>query len=187
MRYRAVDPTQIPPAQGDAEKLIENLAADYEKFYALQEDMLRGPRRPPERFARKAVRGLSAHLFRFTHSSLARVAAAVCLTAALGLALFSVYLALPKERPVATEYVFPASVISPAAPAPALDARDFVNRATQEELAQIPGIGKTLAARIIAAREKDGPFAFVEDILLIPGIGKAKLNAITAYMDRLND
>ena len=34
-----------------------------------------------------------------------------------------------------------------------------VNRASEEELRTLPGVGAVLAARIVEARERDGPFA----------------------------
>jgi competence protein ComEA len=46
-----------------------------------------------------------------------------------------------------------------------------VNRATVEELASLEGIGPALAARIAAAR----PFASVEDVARVPGIGRRRL------------
>lgn len=53
-----------------------------------------------------------------------------------------------------------------------------VNKATQEELEQLPGIGSTTAKRIIERRETKGPFAKVDDLLEIAGIGPARLAAI---------
>jgi competence protein ComEA len=53
-----------------------------------------------------------------------------------------------------------------------------INRATAAELETLPGIGPSLAAQIIAYREANGPFASVELLLDVPGIGDAKLAAI---------
>jgi competence ComEA-like helix-hairpin-helix protein len=52
-----------------------------------------------------------------------------------------------------------------------------LNRATAEELDTLPGIGPVLAARIVAEREKK-PFAKVEDLRRVSGIGPKKLAAI---------
>jgi len=49
-----------------------------------------------------------------------------------------------------------------------------INSATAQELAKIPGIGKVMANRIVAYREKHGPFAKTEDIQKIKGIGAKK-------------
>lgn len=53
-----------------------------------------------------------------------------------------------------------------------------VNTATQEELEALPGIGPTIAQRIIEWRETEGPFQKVEDLLQVSGIGPARLAAI---------
>ncbi|MCT7978587.1 phospholipase D-like domain-containing protein [Laspinema olomoucense] len=57
-------------------------------------------------------------------------------------------------------------------PVPALPvtARINVNRATQQELEELPGIGPGLAARIIATRQQQ-PFTSVEDLQRVSGIG----------------
>lgn len=49
-----------------------------------------------------------------------------------------------------------------------------VNRAGAAELEELPGVGRTLAARIVAHRESQGPFTSVEGLREVTGIG-AKL------------
>ncbi|MGC9468601.1 MAG: helix-hairpin-helix domain-containing protein [Anaerolineae bacterium] len=46
-----------------------------------------------------------------------------------------------------------------------------LNQATVEELTKLPGIGQTLAQRVIAHRDESGPFADPEEIKNVPGIG----------------
>lgn len=58
------------------------------------------------------------------------------------------------------------------------DGRVRVNLAGVEELEALPGVGPVLAERIIAYREEHGPFAVVEDLLDVPGIGEGKLAAL---------
>jgi competence protein ComEA len=53
-----------------------------------------------------------------------------------------------------------------------------LNRAGVDELDDLPGIGPTTAAAIVAHRERAGPFASVDDLLDVSGIGPAKLDAI---------
>lgn len=58
-----------------------------------------------------------------------------------------------------------------------------VNTATAEELAVgIIGVGDKVAARIVAFREKHGPFARLEDLTRVRGIGIA---IVEAQADRL--
>ncbi len=57
-----------------------------------------------------------------------------------------------------------------------------VNTAGKEELATLPGIGESLAERIIQEREENGPFAQVEDLLRVSGIGEKKLEELRDYV-----
>lgn len=53
-----------------------------------------------------------------------------------------------------------------------------INRATAAELQTLPGIGPTLAARIVAFRDENGPFAGVDDLVRVPGIGPKTVAAL---------
>jgi competence protein ComEA len=53
-----------------------------------------------------------------------------------------------------------------------------INLATQADLEMLPGIGPTTAANIIAHREANGPFATIEAIMDVPGIGEGKFAAM---------
>jgi competence protein ComEA len=49
-----------------------------------------------------------------------------------------------------------------------------INRASAKELEALDGIGPVLASRIVTYRSANGPFAAVEDLLKVSGIGAAK-------------
>lgn len=53
-----------------------------------------------------------------------------------------------------------------------------INTAGAAELESLPGIGPALAARIVEYRDGHGPFASVDDLTDVPGIGPAKLEAL---------
>lgn len=53
-----------------------------------------------------------------------------------------------------------------------------INTATAEELTALPGIGETIAKRIIEYREKSGDFLNIEEIMEVNGIGEGKFEAI---------
>jgi competence protein ComEA len=47
-----------------------------------------------------------------------------------------------------------------------------INTASAEELAELKGIGPSHAAKIVAYREKNGPFKMPEDLMQVSGIGQ---------------
>ena len=53
--------------------------------------------------------------------------------------------------------------------------RVSLSLASPSELETLPGIGPTIAARIVAWRETHGPFRHVDDVLAVSGIGPATL------------
>ena len=57
-----------------------------------------------------------------------------------------------------------------------------LNAAGASELETLPGIGEVLAGRIIEYRERHGPFAAVEELLNVTGIGEGRLEGVRAYV-----
>ncbi len=57
-----------------------------------------------------------------------------------------------------------------------------VNTANQSELETLPGIGPSIASRIIEYREKNGKFQKIEDLQNVKGIGDAKFGNVKEYV-----
>lgn len=57
-----------------------------------------------------------------------------------------------------------------------------LNQATVEDLDILPGIGPSTALAIVTHRNRNGPFVSIEGLLDVPGIGPAKLAALTGLV-----
>ena len=77
-----------------------------------------------------------------------------------------------------------ASAAPPAEPKSAAPkpATVDVNRASAADLQSVPGIGKSLAQRIVDFREKNGPFSKIDDLLKVQGIGEKSLERIRPFL-----
>ena len=71
-----------------------------------------------------------------------------------------------------------AVVLDPGTGGVAGDGPVDLNRAGPAQLETLTGIGPALAEAIIEHRERTGPFAVVDDLLAVSGIGPAKLDRI---------
>jgi competence protein ComEA len=65
--------------------------------------------------------------------------------------------------------------------ADALTGQLDINRATVEELQQLPGVGPAMSARIVAAREQK-PFQSIEDLRRVRGIGVKTLERLRPHV-----
>jgi competence protein ComEA len=61
-------------------------------------------------------------------------------------------------------------------------AKVSLNRATEEELDALPGIGPTTAQKIVAYRREHGAIGSVNELDAIPGIGPARLEQLRALV-----
>jgi competence protein ComEA len=57
-----------------------------------------------------------------------------------------------------------------------------VNQADEAELAELPGVGPTLAQRIIAHRREQGPFQSFDDLKQVKGIGDKTLEQLRPHV-----
>jgi competence protein ComEA len=53
-----------------------------------------------------------------------------------------------------------------------------LNRASAEEFGRLPGVGPALAARIVDARARAGPFESVDDLRRVRGVGRVTLERL---------
>lgn len=57
-----------------------------------------------------------------------------------------------------------------------------INKAGEEELQRLPGIGPAMARRIVEWRSEHGPFERVDDLLDIRGIGARTLDKLRPFI-----
>ena len=79
----------------------------------------------------------------------------------------------PSPTPPPTDTPAPASTSAPPA-----GAKININTATAAELEALPRIGPAIAQRIVDYRTEHGPFARIEDVTNVTGIGPATFAAI---------
>jgi competence ComEA-like helix-hairpin-helix protein len=87
----------------------------------------------------------------------------------------------PSAAPPAAASIGPSPTVRRAGPVPmaATDPRPLdINRASLDELSRLPGVGQSLAGRILAERERRGRFETPEALRYVLGMGPKKLAAI---------
>jgi competence protein ComEA len=68
------------------------------------------------------------------------------------------------------------------APAQSAEFLVDINEAEWTELSALPGVGETLARRIVANRHDRGPFADHNELGRVPGIGPRTLERVRPYL-----
>jgi competence ComEA-like helix-hairpin-helix protein len=85
----------------------------------------------------------------------------------------------PAARPAtAVRQSTPRAPREPRAAAPADPTPLDVNLASAADFARLPGVGPALAARIVDARAREGPFGTVDDLRRVRGVGHATLERL---------
>lgn len=103
------------------------------------------------------------------------VAAAGGLTPQANAAAVNLARRLRDEEQVHVPQIGEAAAPPTSGSGPGAEAPVDLNRASAAELEALPGIGPTLAGRILERRERVGAFQSVEDLLEVRGIGPALL------------
>ena len=116
---------------------------------------------------------------------------ALSLIALLALA-GAAWLVIAPEPSPGVEISRPTPAADPAPPegasgdaTPAPDERQLavnLNTASAQELTALPGIGETLAARIVAYREENGPFLRTDQIMAVSGIGPGTYEKLRGHV-----
>ena len=57
-------------------------------------------------------------------------------------------------------------------------ARVNINRASEDELERLPGVGPALARRIVEHRERHGPFRRTEHLLIVRGVSDTRFREL---------
>ena len=86
------------------------------------------------------------------------------------------------EHPPAENAAEEETVDETAVTATAQAEKVDINTADLETLMTLPGIGETLAQRIVDYRETYGPFQVAEDLMEVSGIGEKRLEAIRDFI-----
>lgn len=80
------------------------------------------------------------------------------------------------------EHDRPAPQGSSGVPARKADFVVDVNHAEVAELVELPGIGQTIAERMVEYRKQNGPFQSVDDLRKVAGIGPKTLEALRPHV-----
>ena len=76
----------------------------------------------------------------------------------------------------------PMGNFTAAAEGSRLELRHDLNSAGMAELESLPGIGPSLAGRILKHRNRHGPFRSIEGLGAVPGIGEKTVRSLRPYL-----
>ncbi len=62
-----------------------------------------------------------------------------------------------------------------------------INTAKISDFLLLPGIGETLAERIVSEREKNGKFSSIDDLRRVTGIGTKKIDSIRIHLEPVSE
>jgi competence ComEA-like helix-hairpin-helix protein len=97
--------------------------------------------------------------------------------------MFAVFLYLSASA--TRDYLYDIQYLAPNAQLPVtFDFKIEINSAAWMEFAELPGVGEALARRIVAYRERHGPFREIEELDHVPGLGKVTLERIRPMIRR---
>ena len=92
-------------------------------------------------------------------------------------------LLVPNTLPITLPNAVSGAGAPPSAvPSAGVPALVDINQATVADLDRLPGIGPSTARAIVDHRTRNGPFASVDDLLAVRGIGPAKLAELRALV-----
>lgn len=83
-------------------------------------------------------------------------------------------ISIPRQGEVETETVSESFITSSSLSGSGKTGKVNINKANVQELEALPGIGPTLAQRIVDYRNTNGPFANIESLNEVSGIGEKK-------------
>lgn len=89
-------------------------------------------------------------------------------------ALFAAHLPACVKLPQATSQIREETARAESEGSASGARRVPLNKASRAELERLPGVGPALAGRIVAHRERYGPFRRVEHLIIVPGISERR-------------
>ena len=104
----------------------------------------------------------------------------IAITAVFAMIIFGII--LYRQINPTTISLSDSSQITAQKDSPIQNGKININKASEDELMLIPGIGKTLATRIVDYRKQHGLFLHLEDLKNVSGIGNTRFETISEYI-----